>query len=130
MRRQRGGHVAAHGRPVPVEPMKPMLKAPENERSKLTFDGLLSSFAFKFNLRRYTTAFPFVVTYNVKDRGKPQLAAREVRRRVIVLNPCAGTAADGGDEILCENSGKCSTNRNCLELDKVRRCRLILSNLR
>jgi len=62
------------------------------------------------------TAFPFVITYNVKDRGKPQLAAREVRRRVFVLNPCAGKAADGGDEILCEGSGKCSTNLNCLEL--------------
>jgi hypothetical protein len=62
------------------------------------------------------TEFPFVITYNVKDSGKPQLAAREVRRRVFVLNPCAGKAADGGDEILCEDSGKCSTNGACIEL--------------
>jgi hypothetical protein len=62
------------------------------------------------------TDFPFVITYNVKDRGKPQLAALEVRRRVFVLNPCAGKAADGGDEILCEDSGKCSTNGACIEL--------------
>ena len=34
--------------------MKPMLKAPGTKRLKLTYDELLSSFAFNFNLRRYT----------------------------------------------------------------------------
>jgi hypothetical protein len=34
--------------------MKSMLKAPGTKRLKLTCDGLLSSFAFKFKLRRYT----------------------------------------------------------------------------
>jgi hypothetical protein len=29
------------------------LKAPGTERLKLKYDGLFSSFAFKFNLRRY-----------------------------------------------------------------------------
>jgi len=34
--------------------MKPMLKPPGTERLKLKYDELLSSFAFKFHLRRYT----------------------------------------------------------------------------
>jgi len=46
---------AAPCRAVQVEPMKPMLKAP-GKRLKLTYDKLLSSFAFKFNLRRYNPA--------------------------------------------------------------------------
>jgi len=33
--------------------MKTKLKPPGIKRLKLEFDGLLSSFAFKFNLRRY-----------------------------------------------------------------------------
>jgi hypothetical protein len=33
--------------------MKPMLRAPGSKRLKLEYDKLLSSFAFKFNLRRY-----------------------------------------------------------------------------
>jgi len=41
------------GRPVQVEPMKPTLKASGSKRLKLLFDEALSSFAFKFNLRRY-----------------------------------------------------------------------------
>ena len=36
-----------------VDPIKPTLKAPGTKRLKLKYDGLLSSFAFKFNLRRY-----------------------------------------------------------------------------
>jgi hypothetical protein len=35
--------------------MKPKLKPPGTKRLKLQYDGLLSSFAFNFNLRRYTT---------------------------------------------------------------------------
>jgi len=38
---------------VQVDPMKAVLKAPGTERLKLKYDELLSSFAFKFNLRRY-----------------------------------------------------------------------------
>ena len=34
--------------------MKLVLKAPGNNCLKLKYDKLLSSFAFKFNLRRYT----------------------------------------------------------------------------
>ena len=45
-----------HGRAVQVDPIKPTLKASGTKRLKLTHVKLLSSFAFKFNLRRYTTA--------------------------------------------------------------------------
>ena len=34
-------------------PIKPTLKAPGTKRLKLKYDELLSTFAFKFNLRRY-----------------------------------------------------------------------------
>ena len=36
-----------------VEPIKPKLKAPGAKRLKLNSDQVLSSFACKFNLRRY-----------------------------------------------------------------------------
>jgi len=44
------------GRAVQVGPIKPTLKAPGTERLKPTYDRLLSNFAFKLNLRRYTLA--------------------------------------------------------------------------
>jgi hypothetical protein len=39
---------------VQVAPIKPTLKAPETQRLKRKYDKLLSSLAFRFNLRRYT----------------------------------------------------------------------------
>ena len=36
-----------------VDPIKPMLKPPGAKHLRLKYDELLSSFAFKFNLRRY-----------------------------------------------------------------------------
>ena len=42
-----------------VDPIKPTLKAPGSKRLKLKYDELLSSFAFNFNLRRYTSCLPF-----------------------------------------------------------------------
>ena len=41
------------GRPVQLDPIEPTLKAPESKRLKLQFDTMLSTSAFKFNLRRY-----------------------------------------------------------------------------
>jgi len=38
---------------VQVARIKPTLKAPETKRLKLTYDTLLSNFAFNFKLRRY-----------------------------------------------------------------------------
>ena len=45
-----------HGRVVQVDPINPTLKAPGTKRLKLKCDDMVSSFAFKFNLRRYTMA--------------------------------------------------------------------------
>jgi len=42
------------GRAVQVDHIKFTLKAPVTKRYKLKYDGPLSNFAFKFNLRRYT----------------------------------------------------------------------------
>ena len=39
-----------------VDPIKATLKAPGSKRLKLKHDNLLSHFAFRFNLRRYTKA--------------------------------------------------------------------------
>jgi hypothetical protein len=39
---------------VQVDPFRPTLNAPGPERLKLNYDELLSSFAFNFNLRRYS----------------------------------------------------------------------------
>ena len=49
-----GSTSATRGRAVQVDPMKPKLKPPGTKRLKLEYDGLLSNFGFKFNLRRYT----------------------------------------------------------------------------
>ena len=62
------------GRTVQVDPIKPVLKPPGTQRSKLDFDGLLSSFPYKFSLRRYSTG----------------LTTRSLRL-VQVTNPCAPT---------------------------------------
>jgi hypothetical protein len=48
------GDVPRQGRAVQVDPMEFVLKAPGTKRLKLECDKLLSSFAFKFNLRRYS----------------------------------------------------------------------------
>jgi len=44
----------ALGGAVQVDPMRPMLKPPRTKHLKLKCDMLLSTFAFTFNLRRYT----------------------------------------------------------------------------
>jgi len=48
------------GRAVQVDPIKPTLKAPGIKLLKLNCDKQLSSFAFKFNLRRYNKVTSFV----------------------------------------------------------------------
>ena len=45
---------AALGKSVQVDPIKPTLEAPGTKRLNLKSDKLLSSFAFKINLRRYS----------------------------------------------------------------------------
>jgi hypothetical protein len=44
------------GKAVQVDPVKFTLKAPGTNPSTLKYDGPLSTFAFKFNLRRYMEA--------------------------------------------------------------------------
>jgi len=48
--------LAANGRAVQVDPIKPTLKPPGTKRLRLKYDEPLSNFAFKINLRRYTKA--------------------------------------------------------------------------
>jgi len=43
---------------VQVDPIKPKLKPPVTKRLKPKLDTLLSTFAFKLNLRRYDKARP------------------------------------------------------------------------
>jgi len=45
---------SSQGKAVQVDPVKSTLKPPGTTRLKLKYDKLLSSFSFKFNLRRYT----------------------------------------------------------------------------
>ena len=55
VRHQEAGKKLVHqGRPVQVDPMNPMLKAPVSKNLKLKYDKLLSNFGFIFNLRHYT----------------------------------------------------------------------------
>jgi len=49
----RHGRHAGRGRAVQVDPIEPKLKLPGTKRLKLKCDILLSTSAFKFNLRRY-----------------------------------------------------------------------------
>ena len=49
-----GAQLRHLGRAVQVESMNPTLKAPGSERLKLECHMLLSTSAFKFNLRRYS----------------------------------------------------------------------------
>jgi len=44
----------AQGKALQVDPIKPTLKLPGTKRLKLNCDILLSTYAFKFNLRRHT----------------------------------------------------------------------------
>ena len=52
-----------HGQAVQVDPIKPTLKSLETKPSKVkySYDGLLSRFAFNFNLRHHMTAACVVV---------------------------------------------------------------------
>jgi len=49
---------------VQIDPIKPTLKPPGTERLKLECDILLSTFAFKFNLRRYNKAEDMLDMFN------------------------------------------------------------------
>ena len=60
------------GRAVQVDPMKPKLKPPGTNRLKLKCDILLSTSAFKVNLRRYTWASARCRTRSARCLGTRQ----------------------------------------------------------
>ena len=64
------------GRAVQVDPIKPTLKAPGTKRLKLEYDELLSSFAFSFNLRRFSWRTPTC--------GYTSICPRSTRRGQII----------------------------------------------
>jgi len=64
---QRKSGRGGRGRAVQVDPIKPALKAPGTKRLKLKCDVLLSTSAFKFNVRRYTAAVATAVAAAVAE---------------------------------------------------------------
>jgi len=70
----KGAAAAVRGTAVQVVPIKHMLIAPGIKRLKLKYDNLLSSFAFKFKLRRYIEPVHVI-------RAKIRAAAGPVVRR-------------------------------------------------
>jgi hypothetical protein len=59
----------ARGKAEQVDPIKPMLKPPGTQHLKLKCDGLLSSFAFNINLRRYNVGARKQIDNRLKERG-------------------------------------------------------------
>ena len=66
-----------------VDPIKPKLNPPGTKRLKLNCDKLLPTSAFKFDLRRYTTASP-VSGADVRERMH-HLALRSEFKRAVHL---------------------------------------------
>jgi len=66
----RGPNGWSPGRAVQVDPIKPKLKPPGTKRLKLHCDALLSTSAFKFNMRHYTPA-PWWRTGTARPAGRP-----------------------------------------------------------
>jgi hypothetical protein len=97
------------GRAVQVDPIKPKLKAPGTGRLKLKNDKVLSNFAFKFNMRRYTSRCcsaggnpPTSTRSNSRRRTalsfpwcSERLARCSLRRRVRVLARPEGAGETG-----------------------------------
>jgi hypothetical protein len=52
---------------VQVDPFKPTLKPPATKRLKLKYEEPLSSYGFKFDLRRYIEALPSAVSGDVPE---------------------------------------------------------------
>ena len=68
-----------------VDPIKPTLKPPGNKRLKLEYDELLSSFAFSFNLRRYTMAAAAAEHQAAKERNSGSMDPSKVWRGRLTL---------------------------------------------
>ena len=76
-----------------VDPIKPMLKAPGTKRLKLIHGKLLSTFAFKSNLRRYTQE-------NVKRRAPRPSMTQQTHGRAVQLDSMKPTLKPTGNERL------------------------------
>jgi hypothetical protein len=61
---------------VQFDPIKSTLKAPGSKRLKLEFDELLSNFAFKSKLRRYSLASPAAAAEAGKRLAAPLVVGR------------------------------------------------------
>jgi hypothetical protein len=68
---------------VQVDPIKPTLKAPGTKRLKLKFEKVLSNFAFKFNLRRYTKVNALAAAETADgERASANAAVTALRREL------------------------------------------------
>ena len=76
-----------------VDPIKPMLKPPGTKHLKLKCDGLLSSFAFKFNLRRYNQGLR-PATFKV-DWDKSLGSSIKIEPPFGEVGPCDGPDGKG-----------------------------------
>ena len=79
----RGAASRGHGRAVQVDPVKPILKPTGTERLKLNSDVPLSPFAFKFNLRRYTTAASRTAS---SSRSAGEVAATRTHKIILMID--------------------------------------------
>ena len=81
-----------------VDPIKPTLKAPGTKHFKLQCDELLSSFAFKFDLRRYAKAEEEVLRSEERVRVlRKRNAAAEGRSRAAEKERDAAVEAAAGE---------------------------------
>ena len=77
-----------------VDPLKPKLKPPGSKRLKLKCDTLLSTSAFKFNLRRYTLALEM----REKIAGATSDSAEAVREFAVAGGAFNGSYMQRGRE--------------------------------
>jgi len=121
---------------VHVVPMKPVLRAPGYTLLKLIYNGPLSNFASKFNLRCYNEVPPGELEQCVGSDGKPCVLGKggfgEVGRcRLIVSNPVLRAPAVSA--LTLEHHKLVSTFAlhfylsRCTEVIKVGRCRRTVS---
>jgi len=94
---------------VQVEPMKPKLKAPGSKRAKrlkLKFDNLPSSFAFRFNLRRYSEVVEESARLRSAATAPGAMSAQRASLPAAAMRAEILTAISGGAAV-----GRCRLNR-------------------
>ena len=90
---RRGGARCHRGREVQVHPIKSNLKPPGTKRLKLKCDILLSTYAFKLNLRLYTVVPPSPPPPEAKEGGALAAAVAALGGVISVRSTTATTAA-------------------------------------